>query len=229
MQITERTMRRPVRNARRELVGNASVTITPATEYAHIYLKYENGDERCIGTLQRKRATDRSNRKEWEVYATDGTLIHADNFVTFCMSAMIREYEHRLVLEDSAFLAFQSHMLVTALWAESDDEGAQLQDNFDVSDIDEASMRKLQDDAVSFYRRNVLLIHAHNAPLANDMEGTTVERQAAMAGHDFWLTRNGHGAGFWDGDWPNGDTLTDKAKTYGEANLYVGDDGKLYI
>lgn len=20
-------------------------------------------------------------------------------------------------------------------------------------------------------------------------------------GHDFWLTRNGHGAGFWDGDW----------------------------
>lgn len=22
----------------------------------------------------------------------------------------------------------------------------------------------------------------------------------AQAGHDFWLTRNGHGAGFWDGD-----------------------------
>ncbi len=23
------------------------------------------------------------------------------------------------------------------------------------------------------------------------------------AGHDFWLTRQGHGAGFWDGDWPD--------------------------
>ena len=23
-----------------------------------------------------------------------------------------------------------------------------------------------------------------------------------MGAHDFWLTRNGHGAGFWDGDWP---------------------------
>jgi hypothetical protein len=23
-----------------------------------------------------------------------------------------------------------------------------------------------------------------------------------QAGHDFWLTRNGHGAGFDDGDWP---------------------------
>jgi|TARA_R110000744_G_scaffold366338_1_gene475354 hypothetical protein len=24
-------------------------------------------------------------------------------------------------------------------------------------------------------------------------------------GHDFWLTRNGHGAGFWDGDWNDAD------------------------
>lgn len=23
----------------------------------------------------------------------------------------------------------------------------------------------------------------------------------AQVGHDFWLTRNGHGAGFWDGDY----------------------------
>jgi len=26
--------------------------------------------------------------------------------------------------------------------------------------------------------------------------------QIKKAGIDFWLTRNGHGAGFWDGDWP---------------------------
>ena len=25
--------------------------------------------------------------------------------------------------------------------------------------------------------------------------------QCERIGHDFWLTRNGHGAGFWDGDW----------------------------
>ena len=24
-------------------------------------------------------------------------------------------------------------------------------------------------------------------------------------GHDFWLTRNGHGAGFWDGGWNDAD------------------------
>src|SRR5262245_12754239 len=35
-----------------------------------------------------------------------------------------------------------------------------------------------------------------------------------LAGHDFWLTRNGHGAGFWDGDYPDdvGDALTKASK-----------------
>lgn len=51
------------------------------------------------------------------------------------------------------------------------------------------------------------------------------------AAHDFWLTRNGHGAGFWDGDWPEpmADTLTQAAKAFGECNLYAGDDGRLYL
>ena len=52
----------------------------------------------------------------------------------------------------------------------------------------------------------------------------------SQAGHDFWLTRNGHGAGFWDGDWPDrtGHRLSEAAKSYGEYHLYVGDDGKIY-
>ena len=38
------------------------------------------------------------------------------------------------------------------------------------------------------------------------------------------------GAGFWDGDWkePHGDRLTELSKTFGEVDLYVGDDGKIY-
>jgi hypothetical protein len=39
-----------------------------------------------------------------------------------------------------------------------------------------------------------------------------------QAGHDFWLTRQGHGAGFWDGDWTTyGHILTDGAESYGET------------
>jgi hypothetical protein len=50
-----------------------------------------------------------------------------------------------------------------------------------------------------------------------------------MIGHDFWLTRCGHGAGFWDrGLGEQGDRLTDITKTYGGRDLYLGDDGLVY-
>jgi hypothetical protein len=52
----------------------------------------------------------------------------------------------------------------------------------------------------------------------------------AYAGHDFWLTRNHHGAGFWDRDLGEvGEQLTEAAQTYKEVDLYVGDDGKIYV
>lgn len=45
------------------------------------------------------------------------------------------------------------------------------------------------------------------------------ETPEAQAGHDFWLTRQGAGCGFWDGDWPEvwGDKLTAIAKSFGET------------
>lgn len=50
------------------------------------------------------------------------------------------------------------------------------------------------------------------------------------AGHDFWLTRNGHGAGFWDGDWPKdaGQRLTEASKAYRECHVEVNptEDGE---
>lgn len=46
------------------------------------------------------------------------------------------------------------------------------------------------------------------------------------AGHDFWLTRNGHGAGFWDRGMPDeiGEGLSDIAKGYGERNAWFSDE-----
>lgn len=48
------------------------------------------------------------------------------------------------------------------------------------------------------------------------------------AGRDFWYTRNGHGCGFWDGDWPepHADALTEAAKVFGECYLMPEDIGQ---
>jgi hypothetical protein len=52
-----------------------------------------------------------------------------------------------------------------------------------------------------------------------------------MIGHDFWLTRNHHGAGFWDrtGLEENGDTITKICQGFRELHVIVGDDDKLYL
>jgi hypothetical protein len=56
------------------------------------------------------------------------------------------------------------------------------------------------------------------------------EKGYSQAGHDFWMTRQGHGCGFWDGDWPQrGEVLTEAAKKFAHLDLYEGDDGKLYF
>ncbi len=49
------------------------------------------------------------------------------------------------------------------------------------------------------------------------------------AGHDFWLSRNGHGAGFWDrraGE--AGESLSEASKVMGEVSLTVGNDHTIY-
>ena len=59
-----------------------------------------------------------------------------------------------------------------------------------------------------------------------DLEGM----EPSQIGHDFWLTRNGHGAGFWDrGLGERGMRLTRASKVFGEARLELGDDKKLHI
>jgi len=56
----------------------------------------------------------------------------------------------------------------------------------------------------------------------------------SQIGHDFWMTRQGHGAGFWDGDYKDdtddvGVALTDITKEFGECYVFVDEDGWLHI
>jgi hypothetical protein len=78
-------------------------------------------------------------------------------------------------------------------------------------------MAQIVADCERFQRENAADISEDN--LAIDSRCSAIAR----AGHDFWLTRNGHGAGFWDGDWrePSASRLTAAAHKFGECNIDV--------
>lgn len=43
-------------------------------------------------------------------------------------------------------------------------------------------------------------------------------------GHDFWLTRNGHGTGFWDRGYGElGEKVSQIAREFGERHVYIQD------
>lgn len=49
-------------------------------------------------------------------------------------------------------------------------------------------------------------------------------RHGEAVGHDFWMTRNGHGVGFWDrGLGDEGDALSEIAREFGEAHVWFAD------
>jgi hypothetical protein len=122
----------------------------------------------------------------------------------------------------------------TALWStndESDETGGEpLERNYDISDIADETLESMLKDCAAFYFANMGHIHCDGAPLANDLDGPIGARESSMAGHDFWLTRCGHGAGFWDGDWPEpaATALNEAAEAFGDVHLYVGDDKQIY-
>ena len=117
-----------------------------------------------------------------------------------------------LVLEGVSKKALDSY-LETALWSSNDGDDP-LDDKYGIRDIDKSTLNQAKKDLQKFWK------------LAKDLLKGEDEKQVA---HDFWLTRNGHGAGFWDGDYGDkGDALTKIANKFGEINLYVGDDGKIY-
>jgi len=111
---------------------------------------------------------------------------------------------------------FTRGYITCALWSSIDDDGIPLDDSMSVDDIAPASLERMQADCAKFQRDNEHLLVQSSRP--DDYKG-----------HDFWLTRNRHGVGFWDrGDEELGEALTRAAHSFGEHSLYVGDDGLIH-
>jgi len=105
---------------------------------------------------------------------------------------------------------------------DSDDQGGDpLDENYSIEDIHPATLAMMVLDCRKFQDQNIDLILGKRTAGSKNLE-------MVCAGQDFWLTRNGHGAGFWDGDWTTGEELTEASKKFGEVDLYVGDDKKIY-
>lgn len=113
---------------------------------------------------------------------------------------------------------FTRAYLTCALWAEIDDKGEPLDRRYGLDDIAPDSLNRAIVDCQTF-----------QAEHAADLEATG--EHAEMHGHDLWLTRNGHGAGFWARGYADdvAKRLTEAAQDLGEVSPYVGDDGRIYI
>ena len=90
-------------------------------------------------------------------------------------------------------------------------------DDFSMEDFDKDSLELCEKEVLEFVDKAMEFIDD-----SNNFE--TLD----MVAHDFWLTRNGHGAGFWDKDYTNKDDLTALAKTYPERHASV-EDGKIIV
>lgn len=115
--------------------------------------------------------------------------------------------------------AFTAAYIEAALWSSHDNStesgGYPLDQNYSAGDIAPETMTRMVSDCAEFQKYNANLLDHARTPDYN--------------GHDFWLTRNRHGAGFWDrGLGATGAHLTRAAQACGEFDLYIGDDNQVH-
>lgn len=135
-------------------------------------------------------------------------------------TALHNEILHHINLGETSLTRFLRGYLTAALWSSTGDNGDPLDNNYSIPDIAVASLTSAWAECSRFQRECATnLIH-----LNDDYNG-----------HNFWLTRNHHGSGFWD-EVVESETaeldmlqLTRASEGFGEVDLYVGDDKKLHF
>jgi hypothetical protein len=167
-----------------------------------------NGDLTDVRYWHRFCAPNRDEVQDYPAPESMDYLVYCDQCGEWIDAIPLTDDGAAQLLEDDFFKAYCD----CALWASYDydadgnvDECLDAQ--FSASDIDAQSLAKMYADCADFRKAN-----------RDDLSGI----DADSAGHDFWLTRNHHGAGFWDRDLGEiGKRLTDAAHVYGESDLYV--------
>ena len=112
---------------------------------------------------------------------------------------------------------FEEGYIDAMFWANSGDEEDELTEDHCYMSLAPETIASIKADCTRFIE------------LAGDLLDKAGDD--SQNGHDFWLTRCGHGAGFWDRGYPEevGDGLSKICETMGEVWVTAGDDGKIYM
>lgn len=113
----------------------------------------------------------------------------------------------------------------TLLWSSLDDDGTPLDSTYTVRDMTPEALAQCVSDCERFQRENAEHLNPDNCLKYGPDFGPL-----GRAGHDYWLTRNGHGYGYWDGHWaePAASALTEAAERAGYRTPYVA-DGRVHL
>ena len=115
--------------------------------------------------------------------------------------------------ENEVYQALQGY-LHCALWVE------ELDADYDISDFDTLSADLARNDV------NKFLDELDEYDLLDEL---STQMSYDSIGHDFWLTRNGHGAGFWDRGLEDvGKEVSKICEEFGDKYAYA-ENGKIYI
>lgn len=119
---------------------------------------------------------------------------------------------------------FEQGYIECALWSSMDDSndqgGEPLDQNYSITDIEPDTLDGMIKDCNEFIKAN-----------SKEIE-TALDEGAdySQLGHDFWLTRNRHGAGFWDRDYADEltrEALSEAARKCGEVDLFINDNNQV--
>jgi hypothetical protein len=136
--------------------------------------------------------------------------------------------------------AFTAGYIECALWSSSagieiaddgtvteapDDDRSFLMHNFSEDDLAPSALGSIIEECARFQAEAERLLE-----IASRQRFGESAAFPSYHGHDFWLTRNGHGAGFWDRGYRFGigEALSDIARSYGSSDMYYA-DGMIYV
>lgn len=111
-----------------------------------------------------------------------------------------------------------------ALWSTGGEFEGEHLENFDDFDLNPDARPILEKHCIEFMGDNIIDLLG----FVKRYKPKTDHTPWACAGHDFWLTRHRHGAGFWDrGLGALGERLTEVAHACGEVNLFIDESGEV--